>query len=76
LGSPRRDPARLQRKLECGLDQVRRHRAEKINGKYWMYWLGTAADKTDQMGLSYSTDLIHWTESDRHAGAAAPPGKI
>src|SRR3989441_9056826 len=36
---------------------------EKISGKYWMYWLGTAADKTDQMGLSYSTDLIHWTEA-------------
>jgi predicted GH43/DUF377 family glycosyl hydrolase len=36
---------------------------EKIDGKYWMYWLGTAADKTDQMGLSYSTDLMHWTEA-------------
>jgi len=36
---------------------------EKIDGKYWMYWLGTTADKTDQMGLSYSTDLIHWTEA-------------
>ena len=36
---------------------------EKISGKYWMYWLGTAADKTDQMGLSYSTDLLHWTEA-------------
>jgi len=36
---------------------------EKIDGKYWMYWLGTAADKTDQMGLSYSSDLIHWTEA-------------
>jgi beta-1,2-mannosidase len=36
---------------------------EKIDGKYWMYWLGTAADKTDQMGLSYSTDLIRWTEA-------------
>src|SRR6266852_8374841 len=36
---------------------------EKIDGKYWMYWLGTAAAKTDQMGLSYSTDLIHWTEA-------------
>jgi predicted GH43/DUF377 family glycosyl hydrolase len=35
----------------------------KIDGKYWMYWLGTTADKTDQMGLSYSTDLIHWTEA-------------
>ncbi len=36
---------------------------EKIDGHYWMYWLGTAADKTDQMGLSYSSDLIHWTEA-------------
>jgi len=36
---------------------------EKINGKYWMYWLGTAADKTDQMGISYSSDLLHWTEA-------------
>jgi beta-1,2-mannosidase len=35
----------------------------KIDGKYWMYWLGTAADKTDQMGLSYSTDLLHWIEA-------------
>ncbi len=36
---------------------------EKIGGKYWMYWLGTAADKTDQMGLSYSSDLVHWIEA-------------
>jgi predicted GH43/DUF377 family glycosyl hydrolase len=36
---------------------------EKINGKYWMYWLGTSADKTDQMGLAYSSDLLHWTEA-------------
>jgi predicted GH43/DUF377 family glycosyl hydrolase len=36
---------------------------EKINGKYWMYFLGTTADNKDQMGLAYSTDLIHWTEA-------------
>ena len=36
---------------------------EKIQGKYWMYFLGTSADKTDQMGLAYSTDLVHWTEA-------------
>jgi predicted GH43/DUF377 family glycosyl hydrolase len=35
---------------------------EKIAKKYWMYWLGTAADGTDQMGLSSSPDLLHWTE--------------
>jgi beta-1,2-mannosidase len=38
---------------------------EKIDGKFWMYWLGTAADKTDQMGLSFSEDLIHWTEATK-----------
>src|SRR5579859_6763932 len=36
---------------------------EKIRGEYWMYWLGTAKDKTDQMGLSHSKDLVHWTEA-------------
>jgi predicted GH43/DUF377 family glycosyl hydrolase len=36
---------------------------EKIDGKYWMYFLGTAADKTDQTGLAYSSDLVHWTEA-------------
>jgi beta-1,2-mannosidase len=36
---------------------------EKIDGKYWMYYLGTTADNNDQAGLAYSTDLIHWTEA-------------
>jgi predicted GH43/DUF377 family glycosyl hydrolase len=36
---------------------------EKINGQYWMYFLGTSADQTDQMGLAYSPDLFHWTEA-------------
>jgi predicted GH43/DUF377 family glycosyl hydrolase len=36
--------------------------AEKIAGKYWMYWLGTAEDNTDQTALSSSTDLLHWSE--------------
>ena len=47
---------------------------EKIDGKYWMYWLGTAADKTDQMGLSYSTDLIHWTEATKTPVLPRRPG--
>jgi predicted GH43/DUF377 family glycosyl hydrolase len=38
---------------------------EKINGKYWMYFLGTTADKTDEMGLAYSADLLHWTEATK-----------
>jgi predicted GH43/DUF377 family glycosyl hydrolase len=36
---------------------------EKINGKYWMYFLGTSADNKDQAGLAYSTDLLRWTEA-------------
>ena len=38
---------------------------EKIGGKYWMYFLGTAADGTDQMGLASSVDLLHWTEETK-----------
>jgi predicted GH43/DUF377 family glycosyl hydrolase len=47
---------------------------EKIDGKYWMYWLGTAADKTDQMGLSYSDDLLHWTEATKTPVLPRRPG--
>ena len=49
---------------------------EKINGKYWMYWLGSAADHTDQMGLSYSSDLIHWTEATETPVLPKRPGKF
>jgi predicted GH43/DUF377 family glycosyl hydrolase len=49
---------------------------EKIDGKYWMYWLGTAADKTDQMGLSYSADLIHWTEATQKPVLPCRPGQF
>jgi len=48
---------------------------EQINGKYWMFWLGTAADKTDQMGISSSTDLIHWTEATKAPVLPRRPGK-
>jgi len=36
---------------------------EKIDGKYWMYFLGTSVDGKDQAGLASSTDLLHWTEA-------------
>lgn len=38
---------------------------EKINGKYWMYFLGTSADNRDQAGLAESEDLLHWTEATK-----------
>ena len=49
---------------------------EQIDGKYWLYWLGTSADKTDQMGLSYSTDLLHWTEATETPVLPRRPGKF
>jgi predicted GH43/DUF377 family glycosyl hydrolase len=49
---------------------------EKIDGKYWMYWLGTSADKTDQMGISYSSDLRHWTEATDTPVLPRRPGQF
>lgn len=49
---------------------------QKINGRYWMYFLGTSKDKTDQTGLAYSTDLIHWTEATRGPVLPNRPSKF
>lgn len=34
----------------------------RINGKYWMYYLGTVND-ADEMGLASSDDMIHWKDA-------------
>ena len=49
---------------------------QKIDGRYWMYWLGTAEDKTDQMGLSSSADLVHWKEETTTPVLSKRPGKF
>lgn len=49
---------------------------EKIDGKYWMFWLGTTPDHKDQMGLSHSYDLLHWTEATETPVLPARPGKF
>lgn len=49
---------------------------EKIDDKYWMYFLGTTPDKNDQMGLAYSTDLIHWTEATKTPVLPRRPGQF
>jgi predicted GH43/DUF377 family glycosyl hydrolase len=49
---------------------------EKINGKYWMYFLGTSADGKDQAGLASSLDLLHWTEATRAPVLPVRPGKF
>jgi len=50
--------------------------SKQIGGKYWMYWLGTAADKTDQMGVSSSTDLVHWHEETATPVLPRRPGRF
>ena len=47
---------------------------EKINGKYWMYYLADAKGQDQQMGVAYSEDLLHWTEALDHPIVASRPG--
>ena len=49
---------------------------KKIDGKYWMYFLGTSQDNKDQMGLAWSTDLLHWTEATETPVLPARAGKF
>ncbi len=49
---------------------------EKINGKYWMYYLADAQAKDTQMGVAYSEDLLHWTEALDHPVLASRPGSF
>ncbi|RTL41404.1 MAG: glycosidase [Candidatus Melainabacteria bacterium] len=45
----------------------------RVNGKYWMYYLGTA-DGADQMGLASSTDLKHWQDATKKPVLPKRPG--
>lgn len=47
---------------------------QKINGKYWMYFMGDPKELANQMGVAYSDDLIHWTEALDHPVLASRPG--
>jgi predicted GH43/DUF377 family glycosyl hydrolase len=49
---------------------------EKIDGKYWMYFLGTSADGKDQSGLASSMDLLHWTEATQTPALPVRAGKF
>jgi predicted GH43/DUF377 family glycosyl hydrolase len=49
---------------------------EKIDGKYWMYFLGTSADNKDQAGLASSTDLLHWVEATQGPVLPVRPGRF
>jgi predicted GH43/DUF377 family glycosyl hydrolase len=49
---------------------------QKIDGKYWMYFMADAKDRPGQMGAAYSTDLIHWTEALDHPVLSTRPGRF
>ena len=49
---------------------------EKINGKYWMYYLGEGPNKQNPMGVAYSTDLLHWTDALDHPVLPQRPGSF
>src|ERR1700676_672101 len=49
---------------------------EKINGKYWMYYLADAKGKDSQMGVAFSEDLLHWTEALDHPILSSRPGSF
>ena len=48
----------------------------KINGRYWMYFLGTSADGKDQGGLASSSDLLHWAEATSTPVLPVRPGQF
>src|SRR5207249_1632245 len=46
---------------------------ERINGKYWMYYLADGANQLTQMAMAYSTDLMHWTDALDHPVLSSRP---
>lgn len=49
---------------------------EKINGKYWMYYLADARGRAAQMGIASSPDLLHWTDALDHPILSTRPGSF
>lgn len=51
---------------------------EKLNGKWWMYYLGTRTDPDgkdrDYMGLASSDDLLHWADATSKPVLERRPG--
>jgi predicted GH43/DUF377 family glycosyl hydrolase len=47
---------------------------ERVGGKWWMYYLGTAPDKRDYMGVASSDDLLHWTDATNEPVLPRRPG--
>lgn len=45
---------------------------KKVNGKYWMYYLGTV-NGADQMGVASSQDLLNWKDATKNPVLLARP---
>ena len=46
---------------------------EKINGKYWMYYLADGPQQLTQMAIANSDDLLHWMDVLDHPVLASRP---
>lgn len=49
---------------------------ERINGKYWMYYMADPAGAYDQTGVAWSDDLLHWAEALDAPVLARRPGRF
>ncbi|MGH9430432.1 MAG: glycoside hydrolase family 130 protein [Terriglobia bacterium] len=49
---------------------------EKINSRYWMYYLGDAKKQGSQMGVANSADLLHWKDALDRPVLSSRPGKF
>ncbi|HXM42060.1 MAG TPA: glycoside hydrolase family 130 protein [Bryobacteraceae bacterium] len=51
---------------------------ERLNGRWWMYYLGTRRDPDgkdrDYMGLASSEDLLHWSDATKQPVLDRRPG--
>lgn len=46
---------------------------ERIDGKYWMYYLADGEHQLTQMSIAYSDDPLHWTDVLDHPVLASRP---
>jgi predicted GH43/DUF377 family glycosyl hydrolase len=49
---------------------------ERINSKWWMYFLADSAPNINEMGVAYSDDLVHWTEPLERPVLSRRPGRF
>jgi predicted GH43/DUF377 family glycosyl hydrolase len=49
---------------------------EKINGRYWMYYLGDLSPDVHVMGVASSTDLVHWSDAIDHPVVGTRAGQF